>query len=163
MWPSHLVWRLTSAKLIILKQQSPIHTVSFLHNSFNAFLLLSQWSLSLCKSTFISIVSKCNYGLNFIFILWSHPSHFTIKITTSSLLISEMQFHFLQVRPVFLVPKCIPFHLTVLKRAWMCLSQRNNLTFLVTAPATSANFTWFASVPAFFQIDAKVFSRHILL
>jgi len=44
-----------------------------------------------------------------------------IKITMSFLLISETQFHFLQVRPLFLVPRCMPFHLTVLTNAHECV------------------------------------------
>lgn len=75
------------------------------------------------------------------------------------LLIPETEFHLLQVRPVFLIHRCMPFHLTVLKHMHECvLAKGNNLPFIVATSAMSAKFTCFASVPVFFQIVDKVSS-----
>lgn len=68
-----------------------------------------------------------------------------------SLMISEMQFHFMEVRPVFTVPRCMPFHLTVLEYMHECVLA-NKKKILVTTPAIPANVTCFASVPISFQV-----------
>lgn len=58
-----------------------------------------------------------------------------------SLLTSEMQFHFMEVRPVFISPRCMSFHLTLLAYMHECVLA-NNLTTVVITPAMPVNITF---------------------